>query len=60
MEQIRLDKKHVVLCGVDIPFWDLVNLLFKTALAAIPAVFLLSLTVGGAVLALSILKAVAR
>lgn len=39
---------RVVVSGLDLPFWDLVRLLVKVALASIPA--MLILTVAGALL----------
>jgi hypothetical protein len=35
------DKTEVKVTGIDIPFWDLVVLIVKIALASIPAIFIL-------------------
>ncbi len=35
------EKDKVIIAGLDIPFWDLVWLMVKLALASIPAIFIL-------------------
>ena len=38
-------KEHIVLAGLDIPFWDLVWFMVKFALASIPAIFIIYIIV---------------
>ncbi len=35
------EKEKIIIAGLDIPFWDLVWLMVKIALASIPAIFIL-------------------
>ena len=48
----RASRQEVLITGIEIPFWDVVGILIWWALAAIPAVILLSVifAIGGAVL----------
>jgi hypothetical protein len=51
-ERSRLNS--VVLIGLEVPFWDLVVLLIKVALAAIPATLILAMVLAAITLAFSL------
>lgn len=36
-----MEKREVIVKGLDIPFWDLVLFLVKLSLASIPAIFII-------------------
>lgn len=55
---MNTDKTQTRITGVDIPFTDLVALLVKLAIAAIPATIILAAL--GALIAFSIMAAVPR